>query len=99
VFAPGDGTVRTILNRGQPDVKIFCTRDRHFHLLRRSRRPRYADQRGDAADGRQRLGTSGTGGLSASTSAVVNDALTLTGFVNRPATRRIRFHADAPLKY
>ncbi len=98
VFAPGDGTVRTIFNRDQPDVKIYvrATSTVTYYIDHVVLDPQIRE--GMQVTAGQRLGTSGTGGFGIDF-GVVNDALTLTGFVNPARYPTDTIHADAPLKY
>jgi hypothetical protein len=97
VFAPGDGTVQTVLRSSAPDVKLFVRVNSTVQY--------YVDHvvldpgigQGTPLTAGQRLGTSGTGGFGVDL-GVINASITLP-FITPGRYSGDSLHADAPLKY
>lgn len=97
-MSPGDGTVMDVFGGGAgSDSKIYIRATTTFayyidHLI-----PSTSLSRGMKLTAGQVLGT--TGSAYAIDLGVVNDTLTLTGFVNPSRYFNDTLHADGPLKY
>jgi hypothetical protein len=96
-FAPANGTLTDIFTTGGGDMKLFIRATGTIsyyvdHLI-----PDVPISRGMTINAGQRLGTTGSAyGIDL---GVLNDSLTLSGFVNRSRYIGDTLHADAPLKY